>query len=81
MASLDVAQLVANQIRFYGIQHYAPWILPNAIDFMERPKDKYPLGNVVSHEFTLDRIGEAFITAEWLGQQKGSEVTRAIVTP
>ena len=26
MASLDVAQLVANQIRFYGIQHYDPWI-------------------------------------------------------
>ena len=81
MASLDVAQLVANQIRFYGIQHYDPWILPNAIDFMERTKDKYPLGNVVSHEYTLDRIGEAFKTAEWLGQQKGSEVTRAIVTP
>jgi hypothetical protein len=73
--------LVANQIRFYGIQHYDPWILPNAIDFLLRTKDKYPLTNIVSHEFPITKIEEAFQTAEWLGSTSGSEVTRAIVTP
>ncbi|GIT19851.1 MAG: hypothetical protein CM1200mP39_26570 [Dehalococcoidia bacterium] len=42
-ASIDVSELVKNQVRFYGIQHYDPWIIPNAIDFLERTSDKYPL--------------------------------------
>jgi hypothetical protein len=42
---------------------------------------KYPLTKVVSHSFPLDRIDEAFKTAEWLGRAGGSAVTRAIVTP
>ena len=35
-ARLDVQKLVQNQIRFYGIQHYDPWILPNSIEFLMR---------------------------------------------
>ncbi len=80
-ASLDMREMVSNQVRFYGIQHYDPWIIPNAIDFLVRTRDKYPLTNVISHEFALDRIGEAFDTAEWVGRNSGSEVTRAVVTP
>ena len=80
-ASIDMQEMVSNQIRFYGIQHYDPWIIPNAIDFLERTADRYPLMNVVSHEFPLDQIGRAFETAEWLGRSSGSEVTRAVVTP
>ena len=71
----------ADQIRFYGIQHYDPWILPNAVDFLVRTADKFPLTNVVSHEFPLDQIGKAFETAEWVGRNAGSEVTRAVVAP
>jgi len=81
IAHLDVQKLVQNQIRFNAIQHYDPWIIPNAIDFLIRTKDKYPLTKVVSHSFPLDRITEAFETAEWLGRESGSVVTRAIVTP
>ena len=40
-----------------------------------------PLTRVVSHEFPLDQIGKAFETAEWVGRNAGSEVTRAVVTP
>jgi hypothetical protein len=32
-------------------------------------------------QFPLDRISEAFETAEWLGREGGSVVTRAIVCP
>jgi L-iditol 2-dehydrogenase len=81
IAHLDVQKLVSNQIRFNAIQHYDPWIIPNAIDFLIRTKDKYPLTKVISHSFPLDRITEAFETAEWLGREGGSVVTRAIVTP
>ena len=81
MATFDVQELVSNQLRFYAIQHYDPWIIPNAIDFLVRTRGKYPLTNVVSHKFPIERIEEAFSTAEWLGREGGSEVTRAIVTP
>lgn len=80
-AKIDMSTVVSNQTRIYGIQHYDPWIIPNAIDFLERTRDKYPLMDVISHEFPLDKIDEAFKTAEWLGRERGSEVTRAIVTP
>jgi threonine dehydrogenase-like Zn-dependent dehydrogenase len=81
MAVLDVQKLVANQVRFFAIQHYDPWIIPAAIDFLIRTRERYPLTKVISHRFPLERIGEAFETAEWLGRHGGSEVTRAIVTP
>lgn len=81
MATLDVQKLVSNQLRFYAIQHYDPWIIPAAIDFLMRTRDKYPLTRVISHQFPIDRIDEAFKTAEWLGRSSGSEVTRAIVCP
>jgi threonine dehydrogenase-like Zn-dependent dehydrogenase len=81
IAKLDVQKLVSNQVRFFAIQHYDPWIIPNAIDFLMRTRDKYPLTKVISHAYPIDRIDEAFKTAEWLGRESGSEVTRAIVTP
>jgi threonine dehydrogenase-like Zn-dependent dehydrogenase len=81
IAHLDVQKLVSNQIRFFAIQHYDPWIIPNAIDFLMRTRDRYPLTKVISHAFPIDRIDEAFKTAEWLGRESGSVVTRAIVTP
>ena len=81
MATFDVQKLVANQIRFSAIQHYDPWIIPNSIDFLMRTRDRYPLTKVISHEFPIDRIDEAFKTAEWLGREGGSVVTRAVVTP
>ena len=81
MVSLDVQKLVANQIRFHAIQHYDPWILPNAVNFVQKTLGKYPLTDVISHKFPIEDIENAFRTAEWLGTDKGSVVTRAIVTP
>lgn len=81
MASFDVQQLVANQVRFFGIQHYDPWIVKAGIDFMQRAKGKYAIADVVSHTFPLDKIEEAFRTAEWVGRSGGSQVTRAVVAP
>ena len=80
LATFDVQKLVSNQMRFNAIQHYDPWIIPNSIDFLMRTRDKYPaLTNVISHQYPIDKIDEAFATAEWLGREGGSVVTRAIV--
>jgi len=81
IAHLDVQKLVSNQLRFFAIQHYDPWIIPNALDFLMRTREKYPLTKVISHAYPIEQIDEAFTTAEWLGREAGSVVTRAIVTP
>lgn len=82
LATFDIQKLVSNQLRFNAIQHYDPWIIPASIDFLMRTRDKYPaLTNVISHQFPIDKIDEAFSTAEWLGREGGSIVTRAVVCP
>ncbi|MCS7206696.1 MAG: zinc-binding dehydrogenase [Dehalococcoidia bacterium] len=80
-ATLDMSYLVSRQIRILGIMHYDPWVIPAALDFLVRTRDRYPLTQVVSHKFPLERINEAFQEAEWKGREGGSPVVRAIVTP
>lgn len=68
-------------LRILAFQHYNPWVLPACLDFLVRTRDKYALTRIVSHKFPLEKINEAFETAEWAGKSIGSQVTRAIVTP
>ncbi len=35
--------------------HYNPWIMPAALDFLVRTRDKYPLSKVGSHSFPRRR--------------------------
>jgi threonine dehydrogenase-like Zn-dependent dehydrogenase len=79
-ASIDVQQIVSKQIRLFGIQHYDPWILPAAIEFMRRNRDRYAVCDVVSDVFPMTQIGEAFSKAEWQGQDS-NKITRAVVAP
>jgi threonine dehydrogenase-like Zn-dependent dehydrogenase len=81
MVTFDVQKWVSNQVRFFAIQHYDPWIVKAGIDFMMRVKGKYAIADVVSHVFPLEKIDEAFRTAEWVGRSSGSQVTRAVVAP
>jgi len=78
--TLDVNLVVRRQIRFLGIQHYNPWIIPAALDFLVRTRERYPLAEVTSDTFPLEHINEAFEAAEWLGREGGTRVTRAVVT-
>lgn len=79
-ASLDVQKLVSRQIRFHGIQHYDPWILPSAIDFLMRNRDRFAVCDVVSDVFPMEKIGDAFSQAEWMGRDS-NKITRAVVAP
>ena len=57
--------------------HYNPWIMPAALDFLVRTKDKYPLSKVVSHSFPLSDVNKAFEMAEWQGKNTGTAATRS----
>jgi Zn-dependent alcohol dehydrogenase len=61
--------------------HYNPWIVPAALDFLVRTKEKYPLAKLVSHSFPLREINKAFELAEWQGKRAGTAATRVILKP
>ena len=79
--TLDVSKILFGATRIIPAVHYDPYILPVALDFLVRTKDRFPLTKVMSHSFPLEQIGEAFQQAEWAGKSEETAVTRAFVTP
>jgi threonine dehydrogenase-like Zn-dependent dehydrogenase len=77
--AIDPSGLVWGNKNIICANMYDPWILPVALDFLRRNKDRFPLTQVVSHKFSLDKIDEAFQQAEWEGKQTAT--ARAVVTP
>jgi threonine dehydrogenase-like Zn-dependent dehydrogenase len=77
---LDPSALVWGNKRIVGVVMYDPWVIPKALDFVQRTRDKYPLGKVVSHKFPLEKINDAFAQAEWLNRQTDVAITRAALT-
>ncbi|MGE0550959.1 MAG: zinc-binding dehydrogenase [Kofleriaceae bacterium] len=61
-----------------GVSLYPPEVLARALDFLSRTKDKYPVGNLISHDFPLNKITEAFQEAD-PHKEGGSKVTRASI--
>ena len=78
---MDISKILWGVANIVSTAHYDPYILPVALDFLVRTKDKYPLTKVMSHRFPLEDIDQAFREAEWSGKQEGARVTRAFVTP
>ncbi len=78
---IDPSQLVWGSRRIQGVIMYDPWVIPEALDFLVRTKDKYPHGDVVSHKFKLDQINEAFQNSEWLREGDATKVNRAAIVP
>jgi len=79
VATLDPSQWVWSNKRIVSVNMYDPWIMPVALDFLRRTRDKYPVHKVVSHKFPLEQINEAFQEAEWAN--KRTAVTRACIVP
>ena len=77
--AIDPSSLVWKNKKIVATVMYDPIILPVALDFLMRNKDRFPLANVVSDRFPLDKIDEAFQKAEWEGKQ--TSVSRAVITP
>jgi threonine dehydrogenase-like Zn-dependent dehydrogenase len=79
--TLPATKVITQQITWKGLMHYNPWIMPAALDFLVRTKDKYPLSKVVSHSFPLTEVNQAFTFAEWQGKNTGTAATRVILKP
>jgi threonine dehydrogenase-like Zn-dependent dehydrogenase len=77
---IDPSQLVWGSKRIQGVIMYDPWVIPEALDFLVRTKNKYPHGDVVSHKFKLADINEAFSNSEWMREGEATKVNRAVVT-
>ena len=69
-------------LRFIGFLQYDTRILPRAVDFVQRTRERVPWDRVISHTFPLEGINDAFAQAEWVGRAPAEAViTRAAVTP
>ena len=79
--TLDMSKLLWGATRIIPTTHYDPYILPVSLDFLVRTRDKYPLTQIMSHKFPLERLAEAFDQAEWVGKSEETSITRAFVTP
>ena len=79
--TLDMSKILWGVTRMVPTAHYDPYTLPVALDFLVRTLHKYPLTQVMSHSFPLERIREAFEEAEWAGKSEGTAITRAFIKP
>jgi Zn-dependent alcohol dehydrogenase len=65
-----------------GVVMYDPWVIPRALEFLQRSRTRYPFDRLVSHTFPLEQINDAFREAEWYNREAaGSRITRAALTP
>ena len=62
-----------------GVVVYDAWVIPRALDWLVRVKDKYPFDRLVSHKYPLEQINEAFQQADW--SARSGNVTRAALQP
>jgi Zn-dependent alcohol dehydrogenase len=62
-----------------GVLAYDRWVIPRALDWVNRAKGRYPFHKLVGASFPLDQINEAFEAAEWTAG-KGS-IARTVIVP
>jgi L-iditol 2-dehydrogenase len=58
------AWLVHWNRRIVGVGGYQAWALRRGLELIERSRDRYPFGKILSHRFPFDRINDAFAWAD-----------------
>src|SRR5438128_6938360 len=53
---LEPAQLVWGSKRIVGVVMYDPWVIPQALDFLVRSRERFPFDRLVSRKFPLEEI-------------------------
>lgn len=76
--SIDPSKLLTGK-RIIGSLMYRPSTLATILEYMVKSQGKVPFHKIVSHEFKLADINEAFPQAEW--DQQRTDVTRAMLVP
>jgi len=77
---MEPAQLVWGSKKIVGVVMYDPWVIPQALDFLARFRDRLPFDRLISHTFPLEKIDEAFRASEWVNRESTS-ITRAALVP
>jgi threonine dehydrogenase-like Zn-dependent dehydrogenase len=77
---LEPAQLVWGSKTIVGVVMYDPRVLPRALDFLVRHRERWPFDRLVSHTFPLERIDDAFHASEWHSRD-ATAITRAALAP
>jgi D-arabinose 1-dehydrogenase-like Zn-dependent alcohol dehydrogenase len=80
--AIDPSTLVWGTKTIVGVIMYDPWVIPEALDFLVRTKNKYPHQEVTTHDkYKLADINKAFDEAEWQKDGAGTKVRRAVIVP
>lgn len=70
----NLAWLVHSNRRVVGVGGYQAWALRRGLELLERARDRYPFRKVLSHEYPLEKINDAFANAE-----RGGTIRTALV--
>ena len=62
-----------------GVLAYDRWVIPRALDWVNRTQDKYPFHKLVEASFPLEQINEAFRQAE--STVGSGSVARTVIAP
>jgi threonine dehydrogenase-like Zn-dependent dehydrogenase len=77
---LEPAQLVWGSKTIIGVVMYDPQVIPQALDFLVRHRERLPFNRLISHTFPLERIDDAFRASEWHNRES-TAITRAAIAP
>ena len=61
-----------------GVLSYDAWVIPRALDWLDRVQGRYPFERLVAGRYPLEQIDAAFEGADWAA--KAGQVPRAILT-
>ena len=77
---LEPSLLVWGSKKILGVIQYDPWVIPRALDFLVRTRERFPWSRIISHKFPLAQINEAFAASEWHNKDT-LNITRAALVP
>jgi threonine dehydrogenase-like Zn-dependent dehydrogenase len=77
---LEPSLLVWGSKKIVGVIQYDPWVIPKALEFLVRTRDRWPWSRIISHKYPLEKINEAFAASEWQNKDT-TAITRAALIP
>lgn len=73
--------LLRRNLSYVGSNHYNPIALQHAVDLLVRTRSEFPYQDIVGAHYSLDRLEEAFQSAEWAGDPNTPPPARVAITP
>jgi threonine dehydrogenase-like Zn-dependent dehydrogenase len=61
-----------------GVLSYDAWVIPRALDWLVRARERFPFDRLLAARYPLEEINRAFEEADWAA--RAGQVPRAIIT-